>query len=259
VPYSHEVIEFCDDFARDMAPVIAKRRTEIKAGTNKIDDCLTVMLEENMSEKEIKDHMITLICAGHDTTAYFSAFFVYMMGKHPEIQEKVRKEINTVMGNRSEVTGDDIYNMKYMLLVMKEVLRLYAVIPCVSRYSEKEVNIKEKNGDRDVVIPKGVDILIPMFAMNRSAELWEDPHAFKPERWEGKGADFTAAGYGFFPFGFGSRVCIGYTLAYMESSIFMTQLLRSYLVEEEPGFSPKIAGGISLTTSNGVKARLKKL
>ena len=213
------------------------------------------MIEEKMSYKDIQDHLITLVCAGHDTTAYFSAYITYLLAKYPECQDKVRSEMEKVMGDRTEVTADDVYEMKYLQNVMKETLRFYAIIPCVSRHSTREMEIKEAN----LTIPANTDVLIPMFVMNRDPELWEDASEFKPERWEGKGNDFTAAGNGFFPFGYGTRTCIGNTLAYMESTIFLTHLLRRYRVEPEPGFKPAVLGGISLVTSNGVHCILKEL
>ena len=150
------------------------------------------------------------------------------------------------------ITGDDVGEMKYMQKVMQETLRLYSIIPCVSRLCTYEVHIKEAN----VTIPAGSNLLIPMFLINRDPELWESPSAFNPERFEGRGNEFTSAKNGYFPFGYGSRTCIGNTLAQYESAVFMAQLLLRFKIEPEPGFKPAIFAGISLTTSNGINVRL---
>ncbi|CAM9507096.1 unnamed protein product, partial [Ectocarpus fasciculatus] len=133
-------------------------------------------------------------------------------------------------------------------------LRLFAVIPIITRVSQDDVFIKEAN----VTIPKGANVMIPMFLMNRDPEIWDRQNEFLPERFEGKG-DFTSAKDGFFPFGYGSRTCIGNTLAQMEVAVFLSHLLRRYTIEPDPKYKLKIAAGISLTTTNGVKVMLKPL
>jgi cytochrome P450 len=96
-----------------------------------------------------------------------------------------------------------------------------------------------------------------MFLINRDPELWENPSVFNPDRFDGKqSADFTSAKNGFSPFGYGSRTCIGNTLAQLESTIFFCHLLRKFRVEEQPGFKPNIMSGISLTTTNGIHVKL---
>lgn len=103
------------------------------------------------------------------------------------------------------------------------------------------------------------NVLIPMFLINRDPELWDRPSEFIPDRFEGKGNEFTSAKLGFFPFGYGSRTCIGNTLAQLESAVFICHILKKYRLIEEPGFKPAIFAGISLTTSNGIKIMVKDL
>ena len=101
--------------------------------------------------------------------------------------------------------------------------------------------------------------MVPMFLMNRDPELWENPSKFMPERFTGEGNEFTSARAGFFPFGYGSRTCIGNTFAQLESAVFICTLLMNYRIKEMKGFKPKIQSGISLTTSNGVYVVLQNL
>lgn len=221
-----------------------------------IDDCLTAMLAENMNDTDMLDHLTTLLSAGHDTTAYFAAYMCYLLAANPDIQSRLRAELMTVLGGRfsgdCDITGDDVSEMKYMQKVMQETLRLYSIIPCVSRLSTYDVHIKEAN----VTIPAGSNLLIPMFLINRDPELWENPSVFNPERFEGKGNEFTSANKGFFPFGYGSRTCIGNTLAQFESAAFIAQLLMKFELQPDEGFKPAIFAGISLTTSNGINVKL---
>ena len=198
---------------------------------------------------------MTLLSAGHDTTAYFSAYMCFLIAEHQDSQERLREEIDQVMGDRTEVTCDDVTEMKYLMNVMQETLRLYSIIPCVSRACTTDTHIKESG----VTIPAGANILIPMFLINRDPELWENPTKYNPDRFEGSTGYFTSSKNGFFPFGYGSRTCIGNTLSQMESAVFMIHLIRKFTLHQDIGFRPKIFAGISLTTSNGINVRLKKI
>jgi len=234
----------------DFHKIVADRRALMAKGDCEFDDCLTAMITENMNQTDMADHFVTLICAGHDTTAYFSSYLCLLLAQNPEVQEKLYDEIKTT---GEEITPDDVTELKYLQEVMQETLRLYSIIPQVTRVSAEEVHIKEAN----VTIPKGVNCLIPMFLINRDPEIWDNPAQFIPERFDGRSnVAFTSAKNGFFPFGYGSRTCIGNTLAQIESTIFMCKLLKKFRFTEDVGFKPSILSGISLTTSNGINITL---
>ncbi len=235
----------------DFHQIVSERKAQMARGEcPELDDCLTAMINENMNERDMADHFVTLICAGHDTTAFFSSYMCMLLAQNPAVQDKLYEEIREALQGRDEITADDCVEMKYMQKVMQETLRLYSIIPQVTRVSAEEVHIKEAN----VTIPKGVNLMIPMFLINRDPEIWDNPSEFQPERFDAKGSsvDFTSAKNGFFPFGYGSRTCIGNTLAQIESAIFICKLLKRFRFEADPGFKPSIMSGISLTTSNGI-------
>jgi cytochrome P450 len=236
-----------------LKPVVEERkRNPLPEGENA--DCLSVMIEEKMDDEEVNDHLVTLLSAGHDTTAYFSAYLIYLLAVHQDAQDRLRAEIMKQLNGRSEVVADDVVEMKFFNCVMQETMRLYSIIPCVTRACRQSTHIKE-NG---VTIPAGANVLIPMFLINRDPELWDEPSKFKPERFEASTGFFTNAKNGYFPFGYGARTCIGNTLAQMESCVFIAKLLLRYDVNEDIGFKPAIFAGISLTTSNGINVRLKE-
>lgn len=233
-----------------------ERKAAMERGEcNDMDDCLSAMIREKLPQKEVDEHLMTLVCAGHDTTAFFSAFMALLLAQNPDCQEKLRQEILTVVGDKEEITMEDISKMTYLQKVEQETLRLYAVIPFLTREASEEVTIKEAN----VTIPKGALVMAPLYLINRDPTIWENPTVFDPERFDGKSVEFTQAKNGFFPFGYGSRTCIGNTLALTEAGVFYSHLLRKYRLEELPGFRPMIMGGISLTTSNGVHVVIKEL
>jgi len=248
----------------DIQKIVNERKHIIELGEEPPDDCITAMLNNNMSEKDMIDHTVTLICAGHDTTAFYSSYVCLMLAENPECQEKLRADIAAQVGERDEITPDDIAQLAYLHQVLQETLRLFAIIPCLTRVATSEVTIKDAAADtpggalRDVTIPKGADVMIPMYLLNRDPTVWENPSKFDPTRFEGQG-DYTSAKNGFFPFGYGTRTCIGNTLAQLESSVFICQLLKRYRFKPVPGFKTLFNGGISLTTSNGVHVIVEKL
>jgi cytochrome P450 len=237
------------DFFR---PFLEARKARIDAGETVEDDILTALLTNNLSDKDIQDHVLTLICAGHDTTAFFSSYLCFLLAANQDCQDKLRQEIYDIIGDKEEITADDCVEMKYLQKVMQETLRLYAIIPAVTRVATEDVHIKEAN----ITIPMGTNVLIPMFLINRDPELWENPSQFNPDRFEGKG-DFTSAKNAYFPFGYGARTCIGNTLAQLETTTFLCHLLRRYNLKPKAGFKPAIMAGISLTTSNGIEVVLE--
>ncbi|RYG67868.1 cytochrome P450 [archaeon] len=234
--------------------VLAQRRDRLSRGLDgDVDDCLSAMLQDNMPENEMVDHFVTLVCAGHDTTAFFLSYTTYLLATHPEVQDKLYAAVMKQVGHKDEVTVDDFGELKYLHCIMMETLRYYAIIPAVTRVASEDVYIKEAN----VTIPKGVSLLCPMIVLNRDPEIWDKPSEFIPERFVEKGNDFTSAKDGFFPFGYGTRTCIGNLFAQVEAGITLCMMLKQFRFEAEPEFRPLIRAGISLTTSNGVKIVLK--
>jgi len=242
---------------RDAKVLLDIRRKKLQNGECsdlEKQDVLTAMIENDLTELDMKDQLVSLICAGHDTTAFFSSYLCLVLAENPEVQTQLRQVVETQMGERTEVTGDDLSSMKYLTQVMHETLRLFAIIPNLSRVSAADVVIKEAD---NIMIPKGTDLMIPMYLLNRDPEIWDNPSKFDPSRWDNKG-DFTSAKDGFFPFGYGSRTCTGNMLAQIESAVFICHLLRKFDILPEPGFKVSIIAGISLTTSNGVKVIFRK-
>lgn len=254
-PFVAKLRKFCKFVWDDLfKPIADQRRVLIESGTPTPDDPLDLMLRGNMTEKDIADHIITLICAGHDTTSFLCSYMLYLMGQNPVCQQNLREEIFKVLGTREIVTADDLLELKYLHMSMQETCRLFAVIPIITRTATEEVYIKESG----LTIPEGTDVMVPMFLLNRDADLWERQAEFDPTRFEGK-IDFTWAKNGYFPFGYGSRTCIGNTMAQMEVATFMCHILRKYSIEPDPKYKMKIQSGISLTTSNGVNVIFREL
>ena len=236
--------------------VVENRRLAMKNGEERKDDCLQAMIDANMSKVEIDEHLVTMLMAGHDTSAYFSSYMCYLLAQNPDAQNRVCAEIKEKIGDRDEITADDCVEMKFLTKVMQETMRLYAIIPMLTRLVTEDVEVNCKDNEKRITLIKGTNVLIPMFLINRDPDLWDNPSSFNPDRFDDQELNFTSAKNGFFPFGYGSRTCIGNTLAQIESAIFIIKLLRVYRIDPDPKFRPKIRSGISLTTSNGINVVL---
>lgn len=219
---------------------------------NKIDDCLTAMINSSLTREQIYSQLTTLITAGHDTTAYFSCYVSYVIAMHQDVQKKLKEEIKTVMGDRIEVTAEDIHKMVYMRKVMQETLRQYAVAPNVTRVATQDITLEPK-----IKIPKGTTILLPLFLIHRDTDVWENPSEFNPDRFDDIDG-FSSAKHGFFPFGYGSRTCIGNQLAIVEAAVMLTRILQKYTLLPNPNFKPKIVSGITLVSNNGIEVIIQR-
>ena len=168
---------------------------------------------------------------------------------------------------RAEFAKGDAVDFADSLLkrVVQEVLRLYPVIPMVTRVTSKASTLPDEKG-RSLRVPAGSRAVVPFFLLNRLPKLWGDDAAqFVPDRWlasqqEKRSEGVMAVPKGFMPFGYGTRTCIGYGLALVEAKVFLPRLLAKYTLHEVPGFSPTIKAGISLTVENpkGIKVRFEK-
>lgn len=234
-------------FGDILMKILLARKQKIDDGEDVPQDVLTEMLKQDLDMTDMMDHLITMVAAGHDTTAFFACYMSYLLAHNPEQQERLRDEVFSVMGDREMVTKEDLGNFPFMRRVMQETLRLYPTIPQVTREATKDVKLK----DSDTVIPAGTTVLVPMFLLHRDGDVWDNPKDFNPDRFEG--IEHTSAKMGFLPFGYGGRTCIGNTLAIIEATVMFVQLLRRYRIEKVEGFKPKIVSGISMTSENGIQ------
>ena len=210
-------------------------------------------IQDSNKKSDIKEHLRTLLAAGHDTTSYLGCYTCYLLAKHPNIQNKLRFEINQNIKS-NYISKDDISNLKYVNCVIKEVLRLFTIIPFITRTSIKKYSYDEGN----LIIPKNSDILIPLCIMNRNNCIWDKPSEFIPERFNDLNSN-NNPNMGYLPFGYGSRTCVGNTFAILEVSIIITQIVKQFNISVSDNFKPNIISGISLISSNGIELRLEKI
>jgi cytochrome P450 len=207
------------------AAIIAERRARNSrpGGTpHHGDDLLGLLLDSGMDDGEIRDELVTMVIAGHETVAAALAWTLMLLAEHTAAQERVRSELDSHLGPVPLVGHRE--RLPWTRAVVDEALRLYPPAWAVSRRSHRDDEV----GGRQV--PAGTLAIISPWLVHRRPDLWPDPEAFRPERF----LDGTAR-TGYLPFGQGPRLCIGREFALGEMVVVLAELLREHRIDVPGG------------------------
>ena len=209
--------------------LIARRQAEQRdAG-----DVLSMLLQAQdeghmMTHQQVRDQLMTLIAAGHETTTNSILWTFYLLSEHSAVHEKLLTELETVLAGRDPQV-EDLPKLPYLDWVIKEAMRVY---PSGWTQGRQAVNAFDLDGYH---FPAGSLLMFSQWALHRLPEIWGDPEVFRPERWDpGHGQDVPTWAY--FPFGGGSRICIGTSLAQLELRLVIATILQTYTPRLVPGF-----------------------
>lgn len=189
-----------------------------------MDLLLKCHINGELSEEEVLEEVNTIAFAGHDTVGISTAFTLFLLGHHPEIQEKAAQEIDSVVGQDHEVTNEHVNDLKYLEAVIKESLRLYPPGPTFGRRINQEVTIN------NYTIPAFTDVWFNTKALHMDPKIYPNPTKFDPERFIGDQQNSIPAG-AFAPFSLGPRNCIGNRFAMIEEKILLSHVLRKFTVK----------------------------
>nr|CAB3235873.1 leukotriene-B4 omega-hydroxylase 3-like [Phallusia mammillata] len=213
-----------------------------------------------LTDREIRDEVDTFLFEGHDTTSSGIQWTLYNLAKYPEYQEKCRKEVNEVLGDKQSVEWDDLAKFSYLTMFIKEDMRLYPPVVTVSRELVEPLTVKSKLAlMKEAIIPTGSTVSLHIFTLHRNPHVWENPHVFDPERFT-KENIAKRSPHAYLPFSAGSRNCIGQNFAMNEMKITIAQTLRRfrlYLDNDTP--EPKMAPRLILQSKNGIHIKFEKL
>jgi len=170
----------------------------------------------SMSDKQIRDEVLTLFVAGHETTATALAWSIYLLGRHPEIYAAVEREVAALDG---PPTHADLPRLPLTLRVFKEALRLYPPVYFDGRQAEADTTLE------GIACPEGTVVLFAPYSLHRRPDLWPDPERFDPDRFLPE-AEAARSRYAWLPFGIGPRVCIGMGFALMEGQLVLARLIQ---------------------------------
>lgn len=200
----------------------------------------------SMSDQQLHDECITVILAGHETTANALSFAVHLLAHHPETQQRLHVEAVTVLGRRSP-TAADYPRLPYATQVFAEAMRLYPPVWITGRTCEIGYRIG------GYTIERGSTLLAPQFAVQRDPRFWPEPDRFDPTR-HAPEAKATRPRYAYFPFAGGSRQCIAEGLAWMEGTLVLALIARDWQLVAPAGSLavPRISPAISLRPAKGI-------
>jgi len=207
--------------------------------------------ERRMSDKQVRDECLTVLLAGHETTANALSFTLWTLARHPEVQERAHREAVEVLG-AGRPKAEDYPRLRYTYGVFAEAMRLYPTVWVLGRSCGPEPY--DFHGYR---IEPGATLLAPQIVAHRDPRFWEDPEVFRPERFaeEGKRPKFS-----YFPFGGGTRQCIGEGLAWMEGVFVLATILRDWRLRPAPGEPEELpmTSTVNLRPARGVRLLLER-
>jgi cytochrome P450 len=207
--------------------LLRERRTQDHTGR---EDILSMLLEARhedgspMSDTELRDELLTLLVAGHETTATSLAWTFHRLVETPDVLERVVEELDRVFPD-GVVDPDRVGELTYLDAVIKETLRLNPVVPLVGRRLQARLRFA------DLELPAGVIVVPSIYMTHRNARVWPDPERFDPSRFLGT----KVSPYAFFPFGGGVRRCIGMAFALYEMQVVLATVLTRLRVRRAPG------------------------
>jgi len=218
------------------------------------DDLLSVLLratdEESsvrMSDRQLRDEMMTLFLAGHETTATALTWTWYLLSQHPDVDARLMVELERVLGHRTPTVAD-LANLPYTDMVVREALRLYPPAPGVAREPIEDVTID------GYVVPRGSLISIDTYAMHRDPRFFHDPERFDPERFAA-GWEDRIPRYAYLPFGGGPRICIGNGFALMEARLILATVAQRFRLTLEPNQDVRPIQLVTVRPRDGVRMR----
>ncbi|MEZ0167468.1 cytochrome P450 [Microvirga sp. TS319] len=201
-----------------------------------------------MGERQIRDEVITMLLAGHETTALTLSWTWYLLGLYPAADAQLSEEVHTVLGGRSP-TVDDLPRLQFTEQVVSEALRLYPPAYAIGREALADCEIG------GYPVPAGTTVYMSPWVMHRDPRWFDDPQAFRPERWAGDLAKKLPR-FAYLPFGGGPRICIGSRFAMMEAVLILATVAQRFRLEWQTGRLVQPKPSITLRPGGGVWVRL---
>jgi cytochrome P450 len=219
------------------------------------DDLLQMLLDfrdeqgRPMDPTLVRDEVASIFLAGHETTAITLTWAFYLLEKHPDAEARLQQEIAEVLGARPPAFAD-LSKLLWARAIVEETLRLY---PPVHVFSRQAI-------EADVVcgqpVPAGSLVTVSSWVLHRHQKYWDDPGAFKPERFLPAQAHVTNRA-AYLPFGLGPRVCLGKHLGLMEATLLLTMVAQNFELRLEPGHLVGPLGRMTLRPRCGMPMRIR--
>jgi cytochrome P450 len=203
-----------------------------------------------MTDLQVRDEVMTLFLAGHETTANLMTWTWYLLSRHPEVEAKLHEELKAVLDGR-QPTVEDVPSLRYTEMVVAESMRLYPPAWAIGRLALKDHEIG------GYTIPAKALVLLSPYVTHRDERYFPDPTRFDPERWMPEAKE-SRPQFAYFPFGGGTRRCIGEGFAWMEGILLLASLARNWRMRLVPGHHVETQPVITLRPKHGMRMKVEK-
>lgn len=203
--------------------------------------------QTGLDREALRDELITLYMAGHETTANALSWAWLLLARHPEVDARLAAELSTTLGD-GPISVEDLERLPYLRAVCHEVLRLYPPAYVLARRSTREVEIG------GWTIPANQPVVLWIYMTHHDPRWYPDPERFDPERFLGENERPKLA---WLPFGGGARMCVGKHFALMEMQLLLASLVRGFRFEVDPGLVVRPRPRVTLTPAGGLPGRLR--
>ncbi|PSQ23452.1 cytochrome P450 [Halobacteriales archaeon QS_8_65_32] len=229
----------------------------IDANGNQPMDLLSILLrarnddgDEDVDDALVRDELMTMLLAGHDTTALTLTYTWYLLARNPAIEAELHAELDEVLGGRVPTTAD-VRDLTYTERVLQEAMRLYPPVHMLFREALTGVRL---GGYR---VPKGSLLVLPQWAVHRDPRYYDDPLEFDPDRFA---SDRTAErpNYAYFPFGGGPRHCIGKRFSMLEATLILGTVAQKYRLELAADEPIDLRGSLTMHPTEPIEAIVRE-
>lgn len=228
IPRNRKFRRVIAELDRLVEEIIETRRTQGSTEPRLLDDMLNAVQPDGtrgMTAKQLRDEIVTMFVAGHETTALALTWSFYLLAHHPEAEQRMHAELDSVLAGRPPQLAD-LERLSYTASVFQEAMRLYPPFLGTLRGTTRDHHI----GGRHV--SKGTLVMLSPFLTHRHPDLWDAPDTFRPERFLGE-AGKQVNRYAYFPFGAGPRTCLGIHFANLEGLAVLATVAGRYRLERE--------------------------
>ena len=203
-----------------------------------------------LSQSELRDQLLTLYVAGHETTSHALTWTFYLLSQHPEVRARLDEEHARVLGGRLP-SFDDLAELRYTEQVVQEAMRLFPPVFAIPRHAHEDARVGE------YFVPKGSEVVLWIYHTQRDPRFFVDPERFMPERFEPHAAAQRPK-YAYVPFGAGQRACIGQLFALQEAQLVLATWAPRLTFEYAGKKPPRPRTGVTLSPRGGLPVRVTK-